>query len=75
MVEKEGHLYLVHIFNLLDDEVVIWMPVLRIFLQVPEVSKYNNNSLSIGYIYLTKFAVNIVISEIFGSLKQFGRIK
>ena len=39
VVEKEGHLYLVHIFNLLNDEVVIFMPELRVFLQVSDVSK------------------------------------
>lgn len=41
VIEKEGHLYLVHIFNLLNNQVVIWMPVLGVLFQVPEVSKYS----------------------------------
>lgn len=45
VIEKESHLYLVHIFNLLYDEVVICMPELGVFLQVPEVSKHMKNTI------------------------------
>lgn len=39
VVEEESHLDLVHIFNLLHHDVVIWMPVLGVSLQEPAVSR------------------------------------